>query len=88
MVCNMTVAAALVKDRKFTTGERKGEVMWSVTFACNGDDFLQTHFVVSCGSEAEAQALAAKYPHGSKVRISYIPRESVYIDQGNIQLAK
>lgn len=88
MQVNMLVAASAVKSRLLTSGDRKGETVHSLTLYCNGEDGIQTAFVVSCATEAEAKALGAQYGNGSKVRISYVPRENVYVDASNLQLVK
>lgn len=89
MQINLNVLSAVVNSRVLRSGDDKGQTKYSVDLYAHTGDMVPSKFVISgLGSEAEAQAIAAKYPHNAKVVVRYTPRDSVWLDSSEIQPVK
>ena len=89
MQLNLNVLSAVVNSRVLRSGDDKGQTKYSVDLYAHTGDMVPSKFVISgLGSEAEAQAIAAKYPHNAKVLVRYTPRDSVWLDASEISPAK
>jgi len=86
MIVQLKIMSTTINGREARSGDDKGKVKWSVNFhAYSPEDRVPSTFVVyGLGSEAEASALASKFPFDTLVRLNYTPREAVYIDPGHI----
>jgi hypothetical protein len=88
MQLNLKILSAVVNSRVLRSGDEKGATKYSVDLYAHSGDMVPSKFVVSgLSSEAEAQAIAAKYPHNASVVVRYTPRDSVWLDQSEIQPA-
>lgn len=89
MNINLVVLSSVVNSRVLRTGEEKGQIKYSVDIYAHSGDNIPSKFVVSgLSSQDDAQALASKYPHNSKVVVRYTPRDSVWLDASEIQPVK
>lgn len=88
MQLQLKVLSAVVNSRVLRSGDDKGQTKYSVDLYAHTGDMVPSKFVISgLGSESEAQAIAAKYPHNTSVSVKYTPRDSMWIESGDIQPA-
>jgi hypothetical protein len=88
MQLQLKVLSAVVNSRVLRSGDEKGSTKYSVDLYAHSGDMVPSKFVVSgLSSEAEAQAIAAKYPHNATISVRYTPRDSVWLDSSDIQPA-
>lgn len=79
------VITAVVNSRVLRSGDDKGQTKYSVDIYAQVGDLVPCKFVISSlGSEAEASALAAKYPGNSLASIRYEPRDSMWLNAPDI----
>lgn len=89
MQLQLNVLSAVVNSRVLRSGDDKGQTKYSVDLYAHTGDMVPSKFVISgLGSEAEAQAIASKYPHNAKVLVRYTPRDSVWLDASEISPVK
>ena len=88
MQLNLKVLSSVVNTRVLRSGDDKGQSRYSVDIYAHSGDMVPSKFCISgFTTEADAQAVAAKYPHNAGVVVRYTPRDTMWIDQGEIQLA-
>lgn len=86
MKIQVEILTAVPNSRTMTSGELKGQTLHSVTLYAHNGDMVPSAFQVSnMSSEADAKAFAAKFPQGSKVMVNVVPRQAMYVNQGDIQ---
>ena len=88
MQLQLKILSTVVNSRTLRSGEEKGQTKYSVDIYAHSGDMVPTKFAISgIGSEAEAQVIAAKYPHNASVNVRYTPRDTLWLDLAEIQLA-
>lgn len=88
MQLQLKVLSAVVNSRVLRSGDDKGQTKFSVDLYAHTGDMVPSKFVVSgLSSEADAQALAAKYPHNATINVRYVPRDSMWLEASDIQPA-
>jgi hypothetical protein len=88
MQLQLKILSAVVNSRVLRSGDDKGQTKYSVDLYAHSGDMVPSKFVISgLSSETEAQAVASKYPHNASVVVRYTPRDSVWLDQSEIQPA-
>ncbi len=88
MQLNLKVLSSVVNTRVLRSGDEKGQSRYSVDIYVHSGDMVPSKFCISgFTTEADAQVVAAKYQHNSSVSVRYTPRDTIWIDQGEIQLA-
>jgi len=86
MQLNLKILSAVVNSRVLRSGEEKGNTTYSVDLYAHTGDNVPSKFVVSgITSEAEAQSIASKYPHGSQVLIKLVPRDALWLNASDLQ---
>jgi hypothetical protein len=87
MKLQINVTAALVNSRMLTSGDNKGETKHSVSiFGVAEDGIPATFAIYGLASASEAQAVAAKYPAGTRLAATVAPREPYFVDQGQLSV--
>lgn len=85
MQIQLQVLSAVVNHRVLRSGDEKGTTKYSVDLYAHSGDNVPAKFVVSdVSSESEAQAFAAKYPHGSKVIVNLTPRDALWLNASDV----
>lgn len=88
MQLNLKVLSAVVNSRVLRSGDDAGKTKYSVDLYAHSGDMVPSKFVISgLNSEADAQAIAAKYPHNANVIVRYTPRDSMWLEASDIQPA-
>jgi len=88
MQLQLKVLSAVVNSRVLRSGDDKGQTKYSVDLYAHTGDMVPSKFVISgLSSEADAQALATKYPHNSTINVRYVPRDSMWLESSDIQPA-
>jgi hypothetical protein len=86
MQLQVKVMSAVVNSRVLRSGDDKGQTKYSVDLYVHTGDMVPSKFVVSgLGSEAEAQAIAAKFPHNAGAMVNLVPRDALWLDARDIQ---
>lgn len=84
----LKVLSSVVNSRQLKSGDEKGQMRFSVDIYAHTGDMVPSKFCVSgFSSEAEASAFAAKYPHNASIVARYTPRDTMWLDSSEIQLA-
>lgn len=88
MHIQLKVLSAVVNSRVLRSGDDKGKTSYSVDLYAHTGDMVPSKFVVTgLSSEGEAQALAAKYPHGASVVVNLVPRDALWLSSWDVQPA-
>lgn len=88
MHIQLKVLSAVVNSRVLRSGDDKGQTKYSVDLYAHSGDNVPSKFVISgLSSEAEAQAIASKYPHNANILVNLVPRDALWLDQADIQPA-
>lgn len=88
MQIQLKVFSTVVNSRVLRSGDDAGKTKYSVDLYAHTGDRVPSKFVISgLASEADAQAIAAKYPHDANVQVRYTPRDSMWLETSDIQLA-
>jgi hypothetical protein len=86
MQIQLKILSAVVNSRVLRSGDEKGSTKYSVDLYAHTGDNVPSKFVVSgLSSEAEAQAIAAKYPHNAAVNVRLVPRDAMWLDASDLQ---
>jgi hypothetical protein len=86
MQIQLKILSAVVNSRVLRSGDEKGSTKYSVDLYAHSGDNVPSKFVVSgLSSEAEAQAIAAKYPHNAAVNVRLVPRDAMWLDASDLQ---
>lgn len=88
MQLQLKVLSAVVMSRVLRSGDDKGQTKFSVDLYAHTGDMVPSKFVISgLSSDAEAQALAAKYPHNATISVRLVPRDAMWLEASDIQAA-
>lgn len=86
MKIQLEILTAVPNARTMTSGELTGKTLHSVTLYGHTGDLVPSAFQVSnLASDADAKALAGKFPQGSKVWVNVVPQKAMYINATDIQ---
>jgi hypothetical protein len=88
MQINIKILSAVVNSRVLRSGDDKGQTKFSVDLYAHTGDMVPSKFVISgLASEADAQAIVAKFPHNTSAALNLVPRDALWIDLRDIQPA-
>jgi hypothetical protein len=86
MQIQLKVLSTVVNSRVLRSGDDKGQTKYSVDFYAHTGDMVPSKFVISgLASQADAEAIAAKYPHNSTANVRLVPRDALWLDAADLQ---